>query len=132
MRLIVVVAVLGIVGGLWVIHRRRLRDAQRVVAGERLPAELLDSSGQRIWVLVTAPMCASCGPVEQQLRQLDPEGRLVIVDAAERPDMARALGARSAPTVVLASPSGVVRRRLAGPALVSTRLDASLVSSVAG
>ena len=132
MRLVIVLALLTIVGGLWVIRRWRLGAAQRLDSGERLPPELVDSSGQRTWVLVTAPMCASCGPLEERLRELDPEGRLVVVDAAERPDLARTLRARSAPTVLVASPSGVVRRRLVGPALVGARLDASLVSSVVG
>jgi hypothetical protein len=131
-RLVLVLAALAIVAVVWALHRRRLREAQRVHDGERLPAELLDGSGQRTWVLVTTPRCAACDAVEAQLRQFDPEGRLVTVDAAERPDLARALRVRAAPTVLLASPSGFVRHRLAGPAAVASRLDEDLVSSAAG
>lgn len=131
-RLVVVLVALAMVAVVWLLHRRRLREAQRVHDGERLPAELLDGSGQRTWVLVTTPRCAACGPVAEQVRRFDPEGRLVTVDAAVRPDLARALRIHAAPTVLLAGPSGLVHHRLAGAAAVASRLDEDLVSSATG
>lgn len=124
-RLGIVVVVLVIVGATWALRRWSMRRAQRVQEGERLPVPLLGGSRERTWVLVTAPTCAACGPVEERLRRLDPDARLVVVDAAERPDLARALRARAAPTVVLAGPDGAVQRRLAGSSAVDAGLEAS-------
>jgi hypothetical protein len=128
-RLIVVVVLLGFVGVSWTLHRRRLLAAQRVAAGDRLPAELREPSAPRTWVLVTAPMCASCGPAEDRLRELDPGARLVRVDASQRPDLARALRVRAAPTLLLAGPDGHIRHRLAGPEAVDAELSAAVRAS---
>lgn len=124
-RLAIVVVVVVIVGATWAFRRWSMRQAQRFHDGERLPSTLLDGSRQRTWVLVTAPTCTACGSVEQRLRELDPHARLVVVDAAERPDLARALRARAAPTVLLAGPDGAVQRRLAGSSAVDAGLEAN-------
>lgn len=126
MRLAVVVAVLVIVGVAAYLYQRRLAGAQRPSSGEHLPAGLVDPAAHRTWVLVTAPLCGSCGPAEERLRRLDPEATLVTVDAAERPDLARELHVRTAPTLLLAAGDGRVVRRLAGTRAVNDHLASGL------
>lgn len=78
-----------------------------------VPASLREGA-DRTWVLFTTPLCASCGPVEQRLRQSDPGARVVKVDATREPHLAGAFSIRSAPTALLADARGNVTARLVG------------------
>src|SRR5205085_11399757 len=89
----------------------------------RVPAALLDGAA-RTWVVFTTPFCASCGPVEQRLRQSDPDARVVKVDATRQPALADAFHVRSAPTVLLADHEGTVQARLVGASAVESYISA--------
>ncbi|HEX2063291.1 MAG TPA: thioredoxin family protein [Acidimicrobiales bacterium] len=75
--------------------------------------------GERTWVVFTAPYCASCGPVTEQLRAAYPEAEVVTVDASRDTGLADAYSVRSAPTVLLADASGRVQARLVGARAVA-------------
>lgn len=128
-RVVLVLFLLSWVGVAWALHRRRQIEAERVRAGERLPAGLRDSSARRTWVLVTSPMCASCGPVEKRLRELAPQSRIITFDATESPRLARLLRVRAAPTLLLADRNGNILHRLAGPDSVNAHLDRTLTTT---
>ena len=118
-RLAVVVTLLGLVAALaWAWSARRRRLVAERPEHPRVPATLLDGA-ERTWVLFTTPLCASCGPVAEQLRAADPSARLVVVDATRHPDHARAFSVRTAPTVLLADGRGEVQARLVGAAAVA-------------
>lgn len=89
----------------------------------RLPSALLDGAS-RTWVVFTTPYCASCEPVERQLRTSDPSARVVKVDATRSPRLATAFHVRSAPTVLLADRNGEVQTRLVGAGAVHNYLSA--------
>jgi len=89
----------------------------------RVPAALLDGA-DRTWVVFTTPYCASCGPVEERLRQSDPESRVIKVDATRQPVLADAFHVRSAPTVLLADSEGTVQARLVGALAVENYIKA--------
>ena len=76
----------------------------------RLPADLV-AGAERTWVVFTTPYCAACEPLVQRLRD---RGRVVTVDATERPTLARAMRVRSAPTAFLADSDGNALTRLVG------------------
>jgi len=122
LRLAVALAVLGVVAALTVVYRRR-RGSATPAAGDlpALPAGLR-SGGSRTWVVFTTPYCASCGPLAERLRAADPDAGVVTVDATRRPDLAGAYRVRSAPTTVLAGPSGDVLAHLVGAEAVSRYL----------
>lgn len=87
----------------------------------KVPASLLDGA-DRTWVVFTTPYCATCGPVERQLRTADPAARVVRVDATREPHLAGAFRVRAAPTVLLADRVGSVQARLVGADAVSKYL----------
>jgi hypothetical protein len=125
-RVLAVLALGAVLAAAWGVRRNRFEAAERVAAGEQLPAEVRGPAGdgsRNTWVLVTSPLCATCGPAEQRLREVDPGAHIVKVDAAERPDLARRLRAQAAPTLLLAGVDGRVRERVIGPVAVSRRLD---------
>lgn len=84
----------------------------------RLPSALLDGA-ERVFIVFTTPMCATCGPVTERLRAHDPGARVITVDATEHPSLARSFHVRAAPTVLLADGSGDVRHRMVGAAAVT-------------
>ena len=82
-----------------------------------MPASLL-SPGEGTWLVFTTPYCATCGPVEERLRQADPARPVVRIDATREPNLAQAFHVRRAPTVLLADGEGEVKARLVGPEAV--------------
>ncbi len=117
-RLLVVAVLLAAFAVAPLLYRHRMRRLQvQPVDGASLPGHLLEGA-HRTWVLFTTPWCATCGPVEERLRAHDPGARFVTVDATREPDLAGAMGVRSAPTVLLADGDGRVRTRLVGPEAV--------------
>ena len=116
---IVVVLLIGLTLArrLYIQWRAGLHDERR--PHPRVPAALLDGA-PRTWVVFTTPYCASCGPVEERLRQSDPESRVVKVDATRQPVLADAFHVRSAPTVLLADGDGTVQARLVGASAVES------------
>ncbi len=63
-------------------------------------------------VQFTHPLCSDCRNLEERLRA---EGRkVVVVDVAERPELARKYGVALVPTAVAVSATGAVTARLAG------------------
>ena len=85
--------------------------------------DALRNGAERTWVVFTSPYCASCRPVEDQLREADPDARVVKVDATREPHLAAAFHVRTAPTVVLADAAGRVRQRLVGADAVRQALS---------
>jgi len=112
----VVAAVAGAVVVLAGLRRRRL--ARPAAPAARVP-EALRQGATRTWVVFGSPWCAACGPAAERLRAVDPAARVVLVDAAADPALARALAVRTAPTAVLAGPDGRVEVRLVGAAAVA-------------
>lgn len=111
---VVVLALVAIVAAARVLTDRRHRLPAAPGADlPRLPARLLGET-ERTWVVFTAPYCASCGPVAEQLRAADPGAEVVTVDASRDTGLADAYSVRSAPTVLLADASGRVHARLVG------------------
>lgn len=122
MKLVLVAAILvGLVIArrAYVSHRARLQAP--VPISRRVPPELLDGAA-RTWIVFTTPLCASCGPVRDQLATDDPTARVITVDATREPHLAEAFEVRSAPTVVLADRRGEVRARLVGAPAVRNYL----------
>jgi len=89
----------------------------------QLPAELVGDA-ESTWVVFTTRYCATCEPVCRRLAAADPDTVVVKVDAAERPELARAFRIQRAPTALLADASGVVTARLVGPEAVDDYLRA--------
>lgn len=78
-----------------------------------LPASVW-AGAERTWVIFTTPLCASCGPIESQLRSTDPTANVVSIDATREPNLSRAFKVKAAPTVLLADGAGRVQARLVG------------------
>ncbi len=111
LRLLVVATLLGMFAVAPSLYRRRRDGAP--TAHPPVPAWLV-AGADRTWLLFTTPWCASCGPVEQQLRASDPSARVVKVDATQDRELAGAFSVRSAPTALLADRDGRVQARLVG------------------
>jgi thiol-disulfide isomerase/thioredoxin len=123
-RLVVVAAVVLLLAAAPALYRRRQQRLQRGPATTPpVPADLLGGA-ERTWVVFTTPWCATCGPVEQQLRASDPGARVVKVDATREPNLAGAFSVRTAPTVLLADVHGRVTTRLVGPEAVNQYVTA--------
>jgi len=106
------------------LYRRRqamVRADDRQVP--KLPAQLV-GGGPSTWVVFTTRYCASCEPVCQRLRVFYPDAVVVKVDAADRPELARAFRIQRAPTALLADADGAVTVRLVGPEGVDDYLRA--------
>ena len=112
--LIVAVVVFVVVAGK-IVHRRWKIGLQRPVDHPRLPTELAGG-----WVVFTTPYCATCEPVKDRLRSLDPATPLHTVDATREPRLADAFKIKSAPTALLSDDRGQVRERLVGAAAVTS------------
>jgi hypothetical protein len=124
-RLLVVAALVAVIAAAPGWYRRRQARVRRgPETHPAVPAHLLDGA-DRTWLLFTTPWCATCGPVEEQLRASDPEARVVKVDATRQPDLAGTFSVRTAPTALLADEKGRVRARLVGPEAVTEYLVAS-------
>ena len=123
LRVLVVLAMLALFALAPVLWRRRMRRLQAGPAVEpTVPASLVDGA-ERTWVLFTTPWCASCRPVEERLRESDPDAQFVTIDATKHAHVARALAVRSAPTALLAGGDGRVQARLVGPEAVDRYLN---------
>lgn len=103
--------------------RQRVRDDRG--PSPRVPSALREGA-ERTYVLFTTPLCASCGPVADLLREHAPGTRLVTIDATRQPDLADAFRVRATPTVVLADREGRVHERLVGAAAVRQHLAAAV------
>lgn len=121
LRLVIVVALLGLFAVAPSLYRRRRRRAPAV--HPPVPATLT-AGAERTWVLFTTPWCASCAPVEEQLRASDPSARFVKVDATQERALAAEFSVRSAPTALLADRNGEVQARLVGAEAVSQFVQA--------
>lgn len=128
-RVAVVMFLFTWIGVAWTLRRRRLIEAKRVSAGERLPVGLRSRSTRRTWVLATSPGCAPCGPIEEKLRRLDPMSRIVTFDVPEKRQWARLLRVKATPTLLLTDRDGDVLRRLAGPDSINAYLDTELTTA---
>ena len=114
MKLFIVAAI--VIG--CVVARRMYRQRQSMLQADqtsspRLPSEIVAGS-DRTWVVFTTKYCAQCGPIEQLLRSTQPDDRVVTIDAAREPLLAKAQRIKSAPTVLVANERGRVERRLFG------------------
>lgn len=124
MKFVLVAAiVLGLILGrrLYVQYQARLQAPVNVT--RRVPPELR-SGAERTWIVFTTPMCASCGPVKEQIELEDPLSRIITIDATREPHLAEAFDVRTAPTVVLADATGEVQARLVGAPAVRNYLAA--------
>ncbi len=122
-RLLVVAGLLALFALAPALRRRGRRRLAAPAAHPPVPATLI-AGAERTWVLFTTPWCASCVPVEEQLRAADPSARVVTVDATRDPALAGAFSVRSAPTALLADRDGQVRARLVGAEAVSRYVQA--------
>lgn len=120
---LVLVLVLAAVVAVVALRSRRPADAHRA-DGHRVPAELL-GDGDRTWIVFSTPYCATCGPVEAQLRQRFPTDDVRRADVEAFASTAAELGVRRAPTVVRVDQLGVVDLLLAGPEAVREHLGVS-------
>lgn len=114
--LVALVLVFGVLLLARLYRDRKARDRAadpRSLAHPRVP-DSLRAGADRTWLLFTSPYCATCGPAEERLRASDPDARVVKVDAAREPLLAKAFHVRSAPTAVLADADGHVQARLVG------------------
>ena len=118
LRIAVVLALVALFAAAVPLYRRRQRRIQTGPDVHPLVPDSLRLGAKRTWIVFTTPWCASCGPVEEQLRRSDPGARVVKVDATRQPDLAGAFAVRSAPTVLLADAEGQVQARLVGPQAV--------------
>lgn len=112
MRLLILVLVLAIVAvgaRAYFAARRRERDVRGL---PRLPREM--ARGNATWVVFTSEFCATCGPVKERIRRLDPTADVIDVDVADRPDLARSYRVRTAPTVLFVAANGRVHARFVG------------------
>jgi hypothetical protein len=112
-RLLLVLVLAGAVAVMAALHRRRAARLHLPVTVPPLPGDVTDGA-DRTWVVFTTPYCATCGPVKERIGSVDPGARIVEVDVADRPDLARTYHVRSAPTVLLADHAGQVLIRLVG------------------
>ncbi len=106
------------------VRRRTANTAPRRI-GAVLPARLTTGS-ERTWVVFTTPWCATCDPVVERLRVVDPGGRVLKLDATVERTLADSLGIRSAPTTVLADGHGTVVAQLVGAAAVGDYLAGTI------
>lgn len=112
LRLLIVVA-LGLV--VLATARAYVRAKSRPVDVSALPRLPRDIGGRNAtWVIFTSEYCATCGPVKERIRELDPMADLVEVDVAERPDLATTYLVRTAPTVLFASANRRIQARFVG------------------
>jgi hypothetical protein len=74
-------------------------------------ADLPASSGERMYVEFTHPLCSGCQAWERRLAGDD--APLVTLDVRERPDLARKYGIAVVPTVLAVAADGEVLERLA-------------------
>ena len=93
-----------------------------VAAGSLPPLPAAWRQGDRTWVVFTTPYCAACGPLADRLREADPAAEVVTVDATRQVELADSYRVRSAPTTVLAGPSGEVLGHFVGTEAVSRYL----------
>ncbi len=94
----------------------------RLPATDLPPLPAAWRQGERTWVVFTTPYCAACGPLADRLRQADPSAEVVTVDANRQVALADSYRVRSAPTTVLAGPSGEVLGHFVGAEAVSRYL----------
>ena len=120
---VVAAIVLALIVGRRMYVQWQARLQRHPASSPRVPSELLGDA-DRTWVVFTTPFCASCGPVKEQLAELDPSSEIVTVDATREPRLADAFAVRSAPTVLLADRGGNVQARLVGAPAVRDYLAA--------
>jgi hypothetical protein len=74
-------------------------------------ADLPTTSGERMYVEFTHPLCSECQQWERRLSADD--APFVVLDVRERPDLARKYGIAVVPTVLAVAADGEVLERLA-------------------
>ena len=122
LRLAVVLCLVVLFAAAVPTYRGRQRRLEQGPEVHPLVPATLRLDAERTWIVFTTPWCATCGPVEERLRQGDPGARVVRVDATRERDLAGAFAVRSAPTALLADGEGRVRARLVGPQAVDRYL----------
>ncbi len=131
-RVWLVIALLFLFG----LARRLYKQWRQRVAADRgpvppLPARLRNGKGHT-WVVFSTPLCATCGPLADELAAADPDGHVVRVDATRETELSRAYRIRSAPTVLLADSRGRVRERFVGAGAVREHLATLAGRSASG
>lgn len=111
---VVVVLVLAVVLVARLYRQWRNRTVTEQPATPLVP-QSLRAGAERTWLVFSTPYCATCGPIEDRLRAVDPAANVVRVDARDQPHLSRAFRVRRAPTVLLADGAGRVKARLVGP-----------------
>jgi len=119
LRLLLVV-VLGVIVAAVALRTRR-PTAPDAANGHRVPDALVGRA-ERTWIVFATQYCASCGPVEAQLRERFPDHVVVRADVEQWAEVASDLGVRRAPTVVRVDSTGTVDLMLAGPEAVREHL----------
>ena len=123
-RLVVVLALVGLAFAARVaLQRRRRWSGSDALPGARFPGWVTDGAA-RTWVVFTTPYCASCGPIVEHLEGVDPDARVVTVDASRHTGLARDFLVRQAPTVFEADGGGLPVRRFGGAEAVRQAVPA--------
>lgn len=117
----------------WIARRTRERlESPREVADLPRLEPGLHATDTATWVVFTTEFCTTCKPTADRLRADHPEDRVVTIDVAARPDLARRYDIRRAPTVMHVGRDGTVlgldrysaRSRLSSAAPPQTRTSA--------
>ena len=111
-RVLLVVLLIALMA-LAVLVRRRRPTRTTLDGDTQLPIDLI-GGGSANWIVFTTPYCVSCDTVADLLREDDPTASVQVADVSERPDLARDLGIRRAPTTLLADGEGRIRLKLVG------------------
>jgi hypothetical protein len=119
-RLLLVVVLVAVMAVVTLRYRRGPAPSD-VDLGLLLPDTLLGAT-PHTWIVFSTPYCATCGPVENLLRQRFPDDEVRRVDVSAWPDVVHALGVRRAPTVVRADQAGAIELQLAGPEAIRAHL----------
>jgi thiol-disulfide isomerase/thioredoxin len=106
LRISVALAVLGL---LVVVLRLWRRPPRRLARADRLDLAVLGVRGPAI-VQFTTPSCAPCRAAAPHLERAAREAEVAYaqVDVVERPEVARAFGIRTVPTIAVAAGDGRV------------------------
>lgn len=119
-RLVIVSALLAVFALAKVAYdRRRATIADRTgIVHPRIPADLRGPG--RTWIVFATEFCATCGPVTDQLRSLNPGHTVHKLLVEDHPQLAEEQQVRTAPTVLEVDVAGTVIRSVAGaPAVLA-------------
>ena len=117
-------------GGVRIVTFERALDTESVSAnsshrsagGQWAPLDADLASDRDAWVVFTTEYCAVCPKVVSMLEAARPDDAVIVIDVADRLDLAARYRVRRAPTVLRATSDGTVTARLSGADAVRAEL----------